>query len=255
MHENFGLALKLQDATGKVYETRHTHPGTGAWPTSIWQPGEIVVDRYRMSVPPGIPGQMAGYLSVSFFRLPNGETLEVRDPHGTLVDSEVDLGPLRMAGQPPPVPDRALPTSCRLGDRFALAGYRWDGWPEQASGPTRLTLLWQTGATPNDDLKVFVHVVDGGGKIIAQVDDRPRQGRYPTSQWAPGETIVDEYQLPLPAGKAPDGYQIRLGMYYPDSGIRLLVLDGASNQPAPDFVSLIGPQPSLCVGHPAPPIR
>ena len=40
----------------------------------------------------------------------------------------------------------------------------------------------------------------------------------PTTAWAPGDLILDEYQLQLPADAPPGPYQIEVGIYNPAAG-------------------------------------
>ena len=62
----------------------------------------------------------------------------------------------------------------------------------------------------------------------------PRDNTFPTSLWAPGEYVTDEYAFPpLPPGT----YRLRTGLYLQSNGERLPVTppDGES---AGDFVWL-----------------
>jgi hypothetical protein len=85
----------------------------------------------------------------------------------------------------------------------------------------------------------FLHLVNEKGDIVAQQDRTPGQGgMHPTTGWPPGEVITDPVELPLPASIAPGRYTIRLGMYLPPDGPRLLVLDG-EGQAISDFVEVM----------------
>jgi hypothetical protein len=74
--------------------------------------------------------------------------------------------------------------------------------------------------------------------LVAQKDNWPRGGRYPTSVWDQGEVVDDHHTLVLPAN-LPDGdYQVIIGLYSVDSGVRLPALDGESN-PIGDSIPLV----------------
>lgn len=60
-----------------------------------------------------------------------------------------------------------------------------------------------------------------------QQDSLPCQGNCPTSGWAAGEQIADEYALNLKTDAAPGTYVIEVGMYNPADGKRLAVTDQA----------------------------
>ena len=61
--------------------------------------------------------------------------------------------------------------------------------------------------------KVFVHVVDASGAVLAQQDGEPVGGFTPTTRWLPGEIVVDAHEVRLPAGLAPGSYTVLAGMY------------------------------------------
>jgi hypothetical protein len=85
---------------------------------------------------------------------------------------------------------------------------------------------------------VFLHLVDAQGNIVAQHDRAPGlRGKQPTTSWLPNEIILDPIELPLPADLSPGFYTLRLGLYLPPVGSRLLIVDEAE-QPTADFVEV-----------------
>lgn len=90
-----------------------------------------------------------------------------------------------------------------------LAGY---GLP-QANDLLMLHVTWHPLRPFEQNLKVFVHLVDANDRVFAQFDGYPRSGDYPTSQWIPGELIEDTYPLRLPADAPAAPYRLFLGMY------------------------------------------
>lgn len=75
------------------------------------------------------------------------------------------------------------------------------------------------------DYTVFVHLTNGKGQIVAQQDNQPQGGAYPTSIWDEGEVVKDEYALPLYPDLPPGEYQLRVGMYLLETLERLPLLD------------------------------
>ena len=47
------VVLYLVDAGGQIVGQADSQPVEGHYPTSIWDPGEIVVDEHRIAAPPG----------------------------------------------------------------------------------------------------------------------------------------------------------------------------------------------------------
>jgi hypothetical protein len=66
---------------------------------------------------------------------------------------------------------------------------------------------------------VFVHLLDQDGSLIAQLDRQPEG--YPTSDWQPGERVMDSYLVKLPAGLDEGEYLLQTGFYYLPADERL----------------------------------
>ena len=75
---------------------------------------------------------------------------------------------------------------------------------------------------------IFAHLLDEQSRIWGQQDNLPLQGTYPTTGWLPEEVVIDPYQIPV-HDDAPSGtYKIEIGLYDGATGIRLPVVDPAS---------------------------
>lgn len=85
-----------------------------------------------------------------------------------------------------------------------------------------LQLWWRATARPTTDWTVFTHVLgpprEDGSIVWAGHDGRPGQGSAPTTTWQPGDLILDEHQIRLPADMPPGEYEIEVGLYDPTSG-------------------------------------
>ncbi len=128
-------------------------------------------------------------------------------------------------------PDVDLPVGARLGDGIALSHVRTR--PVAHPGevlPLRLT--WRTLAPPTGDYVVFAQLLDSGGNLVAQRDERPLAGYRPTHTWGAGQTIDDRAGLLLPTDLSPGDYRLIVGMYDPGTGERLSLSTGG------DFVDL-----------------
>jgi len=86
-----------------------------------------------------------------------------------------------------------------------------------------VTLRWQATRPIGTHYVVFVHVIDSGGRLVAQKDEEPFT---PTTQWAPGIEMADPHMVDLPANLPAGWYQLRTGMYpQGQPGARLPVVD------------------------------
>jgi hypothetical protein len=118
------------------------------------------------------------------------------------------------------------PTDIRFGDSIVLQGYSLGVESVEAGDILPLTLFWRAEQPVARRYKVFVHLLDPRGFVIAQRDAEPAGGSRPTSGWSSGETIADPYGLFVPFATAPLAYQIEEGLYDPDSGVRLKTAGG-----------------------------
>jgi hypothetical protein len=98
------------------------------------------------------------------------------------------------------------------------------------------TLFWQADGPIAERYKVFLHLLDSEGRLIAQTDSEPGGGLMPTSIWTPGEIVTDRYGLLLPEDLPGGEYRLVAGLYHLLTGERLVVTtDGA---PPSDRVEL-----------------
>jgi 6-pyruvoyl-tetrahydropterin synthase related domain len=86
---------------------------------------------------------------------------------------------------------------------------------ENARGADALdvTLYWLALRDVGADLKTFVHLLDGGGQVVAQHDGDPVGGFTPTTRWRSGEVIADRHRLSWPPGLSAGSYVLKAGMY------------------------------------------
>jgi hypothetical protein len=227
---NYVLFAQLFGRNGAKVGQRDTYPGLGHYPTSFWRPGEVIIDEIPIPVASGALAPSRLRLDVGLYERGNGR-LTVVDGSGRVVDTAT-VGLLKLASAQPPAPP-AVPLDYRLGDGIHLIGYEFDAKPELAY----LRLHWSCLAALENDYTVFVHLLDGDGELVAQADGPPVGGDYPTSFWAPGETVVGERVLNI-AGLSSGIYELRVGMYLRATGDRLPLIDGDGNRQVGDAVSL-----------------
>jgi hypothetical protein len=252
--------VHLADESGRVWGQRDGTPGEGLYPTTRWQPGEIVVERYDLTAAANAP--KAEYsLKVGFYEtLPAGgwRRLEARGRDGAgLGDAptiaRVPVAPLRLPTAEQRAPSglvaRALSRVERLlrgdgplagvprwavrsgglnvplGHRALLTGWALDRETARPGDALRVALDFAPLERIPEDAAVFVHLVDKGGALKVQSDSVPVSGGLPTLRWAPGRPVRDTRTLRLPSDLPPGEYQLRAGMYVMASGAHLPVLD------------------------------
>jgi hypothetical protein len=112
-----------------------------------------------------------------------------------------------------------------LGGKVGLLGYNIESGFRPGDN-IHLTLFWQCLEEMDEEYTVFTHLVDAEGNVVAQKDNPPVDGFYPTSEWEPGEIVRDQYDLVISPDALPGKYQLEVGMYLADTGERLSVFQG-----------------------------
>lgn len=96
-----------------------------------------------------------------------------------------------------------------------------------------VTFAWEADARPRRNYSVFLHLRDAAGNTLAQADGWPACGLAPTSEWKPGVPVYDGHALRLPPDLPPGTYEVRAGLYDPETGARLGVVPGSPQDSAP----------------------
>jgi hypothetical protein len=77
----------------------------------------------------------------------------------------------------------------------------------------QIALHWRADEILEQRYKIFLHLVDQNGLIVAQRDSEPGGGLALTTTWLPGEPVVDNHGLLVPVGTEPGEYRLLLGLY------------------------------------------
>lgn len=126
----------------------------------------------------------------------------------------------------------------RLGEGIHLLGYSLVDQKVEPGEIIRLTLHWKTSQEIETGYKVFVHLLDREGGVVAQRDSEPVGGSRPTSGWGIGEEIWDNYGIMLPKELPSGEYRLIVGMYDPSSGERLPIYGRDGERLPGDWVLL-----------------
>lgn len=202
------LELFKADNTGRILA--NTEPVHATYPFASWTPPQFVIDHQRLSVPEDLP---AGDYRLGL-RLLDGddETILTADLGPlTVVESDRQFSP----------PKTQFPLAAIFGSEIRLLGY---DRRQLDDGRIALDLVWKAAFKPAADYTVFVHLLDQDGVCcLWQADNQPQQGTSPTSQWLPGEVVVDSYLIDLPPDLPQGQYPLEVGLYQAENGRRLLV--------------------------------
>ncbi|MGB8647720.1 MAG: DUF2142 domain-containing protein [Anaerolineae bacterium] len=219
--------IHLYDRSGKPVGQWEALPGNGLYPVQFWQPGELIVDRYRVPVGIEAQGPQVGRVEVGLARVGSVVPLKAHDPEGQEVTPSIGrfkIVAVHLTASDKPVLDK-------FGDVFDLVQFTATGkrgitefevtpprpraivTPLRAGDTLHVDFALRALRVPPDDYTIFVHLVDSQGHIVAQQDNQPQGNTFPTSFWDPGEEVSDRFEMAIPASTAPGDYRIEFGLY------------------------------------------
>lgn len=117
-----------------------------------------------------------------------------------------------------------------FGDAIELVGYTSN--VDLQRGQVQVTLYWRTLNRPADDYTIFVHLLDANGNRLSQHDRRPMDGRFPTNLWRAGDVMHTDHTLQAGETCLSAPCYLAVGFYDWESGERLAVTYGASENNA-----------------------
>ncbi|MBN1642763.1 MAG: hypothetical protein JXA09_16120, partial [Anaerolineae bacterium] len=146
------------------------------------------------------------------------------------------------AGRTPPVAPQHH-ASANYGNQIELLGY--DLPPVTAGEPLVVTLYWRVLAPAQaEDHLLFVHVQDVAGLKWGSSDAFD----YPSSQWSPGQVIVQRRSIPISPLTPPGAYELVVGFYAHSQNARLPRLDSQGR--VAGTTTALGPVSIAQAAHP-----
>ncbi|MFQ6001314.1 MAG: hypothetical protein ACE5LG_06555, partial [Anaerolineae bacterium] len=217
--KDYSFVLQLIDAQGQLIESGLRYRlGTEAYPTSRWQPGEVIRGQYDYTIPawPSQPSPGKAEIRVTLL-----------DPRGAIWGTaplfSFEVQETERIFEPPS-PQYTLPEGS-LGGLVSLVGYGLTAESVRPGDSFTLVLYWRALAPIDKSYTVFAHLLDSENQVWAQEDSLPSGGARPTTGWVPGEFIIDEYELVVEADAPPGEYLLEVGMYDASTGERLPAMD------------------------------
>jgi hypothetical protein len=102
-----------------------------------------------------------------------------------------------------------------------LVGYRLNTRQPARGEALQISLIWQANQTQAERWTVFTHLLNRAPKVVAQRDAEPGGGLRPTTSFAPGEQVQDNYGIVVPDDLPAGTYTLEVGMYQGDHRARL----------------------------------
>ncbi|MEM7034299.1 MAG: glycosyltransferase family 39 protein, partial [Chloroflexota bacterium] len=231
MTRNYNVAIHLLD-NSQVSQAFSDQTLGELYPNMLWAPGEYVRETQLINQPdtPLSPGLYQVELRLydhtdSLFR----SLSAVDRSRNVPLEKNVFMGQIRIL-DPARATAPTFPLNVHLDQTIRLHGFDVDDPFVPQSGTISFRLYWQAAQALSSDYTVFTQLLDASGKLWAQQDNQPQQGRFPTSNWQIDDMVVDRYEIALSEDVPPGIYQLYVGMYDWRTGERLPTMDQASGE-------------------------
>lgn len=208
----YAVFVHLRDAAGNLWAQDDHEPGKGWLRTDRWQAGDETMDGYALKLPAYMPpGEYS--ISAGLYRLDNGARLRARDERGEFGDEPL-LGMLQVGKEFTPVDpgtlDIAQPQHVKI-QYYEFLGSTVMPDTVFTDDSVDVGLYWHTLRKPYYLWSAEVALLDsnGAGNPITRLFD---DTRYPPSDWAENETVLQWYNLKIPPETASGTYQVAVLM-------------------------------------------
>jgi hypothetical protein len=151
--------------------------------------------------------------------------IETRLAQRAFLASDEWHGNVRLAvyGIAPAARAPVQPVGIKVGSEITLTSYQLDESQAQPGDILTLTLNWHADRVPAGRYKVFVHLLNVAGQVVAQRDGEPVGDTRITTSWHAGDSVADNYGIRVP-DDPPAEWRIEIGMYRVEDGSRLPML-------------------------------
>ncbi len=213
---NYILFVHLTNGLDLLVTQRDTHPGLGNFPSSEWRPGDRFVDSVRVYLPETAYAPDTLTVTIGLYA-PDSYRLGITGADGQDLGDSLVLGTINLKPAPGEVPN---PQDHNFNNEIRLMGYEYSGRALQPGEPLDVTLYWQALRADLPAYTVEVHLVDAQGRVLAKADNWPVNGTSPTTDWQPGQQIIDTHTVLMPTNIAPNSYQIHVSLLDETTGLR-----------------------------------
>ncbi|MBI2304977.1 MAG: hypothetical protein HYU86_09580 [Chloroflexi bacterium] len=186
-----------------------------------WHSGDVVISWHRIPVAEDAPTGRY-WVSLGMYQWKSRERVAMTNERGEETTA-LKLGPVKVR-RPQIVSTPRKWLNLEFEEGILLFGYDLDEEALRPGGLLKLRLYWFSPRQPLvKDYTVFLHLRRQDGSLVAQKDEPPGEGLYPTSFWGSEELVMDEHRLSLPADMEGGTYRLDLGLYELTSMERLKV--------------------------------
>lgn len=185
---------------------RDMYPGQGLAATPLLQPGDRLLDRYVIQVPPAVIAPAELQLNVGLYDYATGERLRLTDGRDA-----ASLTTLVLQSRPGSVPN-ALHVN--FEDAITLVGFEMSSRRALPGELITMTLYWQAEQPLARDYQFFVQVLGAENRRWAAADITPAPG---TREWSVGAQQSISFPLAFDAETPVGVYPVIAGIYWQEA--------------------------------------
>jgi mannosyltransferase len=217
LREDYGVSLRLLDGENRLWGRADRAPLNGHYPTSQWQPGQIVKDDYELLVDVGTP---PGWYSLEMVVHDGSQALALIGENSNPSGMALDIGIMEVKKPASPPSLASLPLEHRQGMNFGglqLLGYDFAEGSYRPEDRVWVQPYWRATQKLAGDYSFYLRLVDESRRLWAEEVIRPAGDGYPTSYWDEGEIVKGQHSLRIPPD-APEGdYYVGIVLREPET--------------------------------------
>ncbi|MFL7870136.1 MAG: hypothetical protein AB8I58_15005, partial [Anaerolineales bacterium] len=220
--------VHLIDEQDLMIAQRDTHPGLGRFPSSQWRPGDRFQETITIDIPDVAYTPATGTLSVGFYAPQEGYRLGIFSPDGTPQGDAAQLDQVSIVPHPLAAEEEFAipnPQQQNFAGEILLLGYEFDQRLLAPGEPLAVTLYWKALADEIPDYEVQLRLLDETGWIMETLQERPSSGQSSTTDWLPGEVIVDRHEIDTNDSISPGVYRVQVALKSTVDGQRPMIID------------------------------
>jgi hypothetical protein len=214
--EDYGFSLRLFDGENRLWGWADRAPLNGHYPTSQWQPGQIIKDDYELLIDAGTsPGWYSLKMVVHDGRQELAIIGEDFNPRGTALD----MGVMEVKKPTSPPSLASLSLEHRRGVDFGdlhLLGYDLAEGSYRPGDWVWMSPYWQATRKLAEDYSFYFRLLDENKRLWVQQVIRPAGDGYPTSFWDEGEIVKGQHALHIPADAPTGDYHLEIVLREPE---------------------------------------
>lgn len=230
--EDYEIFVQLWNDKGEAVTQWQNVPFGAMYRTRIWHGEEMLATHHWLQLP--LDSGFGRYrVVVGVYRTLKGERVRVEGNNADTANSVAIVGHLRIGLAEMPN-SLAVPLhEITVGDVFNVKGIAASvddvqqtfdkQWSIKAGQTIHLKLLWDVLKSPPVDYTLFLHLTAVGAEQPSAQVDRLIRPDFPTGVWLKGDQINDGLDFVLPADLPTGEYELWMGVYYWQTGERLII--------------------------------